>query len=250
MRVLCAHTSLRPKTRAALERYAPQTEFVDVSGDDYAYWRQIALRWGGGEDLLVVEHDIEIHENVIPQLEACSEPWCTFAYKLWNPDVWCYNALGCTRFSASLMADITPGEITQVQAKWLAPSLNVVGNVEYHPEVMPFDSRAACRCGGRGAAPCWQHIDMKIADTIEGRGVLKRQARGAHVHQPPVRHLPVDDPEDWAYGESGATPFEGAGRGSVFPPAEPSRTFHSASLDERPDWWPLRPAGVSVIERD
>ena len=112
MRVLCCHTSLRDKTRAALERYAPQAEFADVSGDDYAYWREIAKRWGGGEDLLVVEHDIEIHEDVIDQFELCRADWCVFPYAGKQP-VWGGRgvrvpvmlrcALGCVRFRSSLL---------------------------------------------------------------------------------------------------------------------------------------------------
>lgn len=29
----------------------------------------------------------------------------------------------------------------------------------------------------------------------------------------------------------------------------PSRTYHSDTLDDRPEWWPARPAGVTVTER-
>ena len=247
MRVLCAYSNLRPRTRKALEQYAPQADFVDVSGDDLAYWRAICERWTGEDDLLVVEHDIEIHDQVIPEFEACGEPWCSFAYKLWEPDVWCYNALGCTKFSAALQREVSTGEIQQIQAQWLAPSLNAAGDVEYNPEIMPATADAQCRCGGKGSPPCWRHIDMKIADTLEGRGPLQRGPYLAHVHTPPVVHLPIEDPDEHPYRVAGFPfEFDGKSRIAQFPHQEPTRVFHSDTLAERPEWWPARPAGVTV----
>src|SRR5215469_4494699 len=100
MIVLCHHASLRPKTQAALERYTANHVLVmeESAGDDRSYFRTIAKYWNTGPDLLIVEHDIEIHADVIPQLETCGGDWCTFPYRLWKPDVWIHNALGCTRF--------------------------------------------------------------------------------------------------------------------------------------------------------
>jgi hypothetical protein len=245
VRVLCCYTELHPDTRAALAALAPHAELVDVSGGDYAYWRAFTERWTGDDDLLNVEQDIEIHDTVIPQLEACGEPWCTFAYRLWRPDAWCYNALGCTRFSAALQREVTPGEIQQVQAQWLAPA-EVPSGIAYNPAVMPLTVEAQCRCGGRGTPPCWRHMDMMIADTLEGRGPGKRDPLHAHVHTPPVVHLPVDRPVDEAAAAPREFPFTMTTRVAEYPHQEPSRTHHSASLADRPDWWPARPPGVTV----
>lgn len=56
------------------------------------------------EDLVVIEHDIEIHDQVISQFASCPSDWCTFAY--WYPypadPQMVYQALGCTKFSARL----------------------------------------------------------------------------------------------------------------------------------------------------
>jgi hypothetical protein len=245
VRVLCAYTDLYPATKEALARYAPETEFVDVSGDDYAYWRAITGRWTGEDDLLVVEHDIEIHDQVIPQLEACEEPWCTFPYRLWRPDAWCYASLGCTRFSAELQRLVTPGEIQQQQAMWLTPQEGASG-ITYHLSVMPDDEM--CRCSGRGQPPCWRHIDMAIADTLQNGRPGVRNPVGAHVHAPSVIHLPVDRPENEEQARVPHFPFDKADgiRVVEFPHVEPSRTHKSASLDDRPDWWPARAPGVAI----
>jgi hypothetical protein len=245
MRVLCAYADLYDDTRRALEKYAPGTEFVDVSGDDYAYWRAICERWTGEDDLLIVEQDIEIHETVIPQMAGCERDWCTFAYRLWRPDAWCFNALGCTRFSAALQRAVSPAEIEQVQVMWLVAGTEG-GNVQYTPEVM--GEGLGCGCGGRGSPPCWRHIDFKIADTLEGR--LGHEPYATHVHTPPVTHLPVDKPELGKGERVTGFPWQlGHGARAIsFPHEEPTRTYHSDSLDDRPDWWPKRPPGVIVTE--
>lgn len=247
MRVLCCYAALYDQTREALAKYAPDAELVDVSGDDYAYWRAICERWTGEDDLLIVEQDIEIHDQVIPEMRACDRDWCTYAYRLWRPDAWCFNALGCTRFSASLQRKVSPAEIEQVQVLWLVAGPARGNNVEYKPETM--GEGLSCGCGGRGSPPCWRHIDFKIADTLEGRE-SGREPVQTHVHTPPVIHLPVDKPEDgkgvrvtgfpWVLGQ-GARAIE-------FPHEEPARSFHSGSLADRPEWWPQRAPGVVVTE--
>jgi len=250
VRVLCCFTDLYDATQAALAKYAPDAELVDVSGDDYAYWKAICAAWTGEDDLLIVEQDIEIHKTVIPQMAACPEPWCTFPYRLWRPDAWCYNALGCTKFSAGLQRDVSPAEIEQVQARWLVPNASHPGAMTYSPEVMA--EGMLCECGRQGSPPCWRHIDFKIADTLEGRGPGQRDPIGAHVHQPAVCHLPIDKPVNEAAARVTGFPWqmpEGV-RPIEFPVIEPARTYHSASLDDRPDWWPKREPGVIVTVKN
>lgn len=98
--VLCCYTTLHPKTAASLP---PAAHLVDVSGDPYGYWHEIDARWSGESDLLVVEHDIELHAGVIPGVARCSSGWCTYPYR-GRPDHGNIEtmALGCTRFSAAL----------------------------------------------------------------------------------------------------------------------------------------------------
>jgi hypothetical protein len=91
---------------------APGTaEWVDVSCDPHAYWRLLDRVWAecvdSGDSLMVVEHDVVCRPDVIEQFETCPEPWCVFGY---TPichercrEAWA-NMLGCTRFSAELIA--------------------------------------------------------------------------------------------------------------------------------------------------
>jgi hypothetical protein len=149
MRVLCAYTDLHPKTSAALKLYAPEAECVDVSGDRKSYWREIVKRWKGSEDLLLVEHDIEIHGDVMPQFRACDSPWCVFPYLL-NPDddqpmLW---GLGCAKFSADVQRKISPTYVN--------------------------------RSGG--PLSDWEHLEHKFAKAMQDHGI------SVCVHQPPVNH--------------------------------------------------------------
>lgn len=99
MRVCCFHYDLHPDTAAALP---PGAELVPTP-DDYDYWRELARRWDGSDDLVVIEHDIVIHDQVIPQFAACGSPWCTFPY-FYGPDHdpsrVVYETPGCAKFSA------------------------------------------------------------------------------------------------------------------------------------------------------
>lgn len=106
--VLCAYTSLDPRTRKALEEYAPGTEFVETpAGDDFAYWRALAARWTGDNDLVVIEHDIEIGPDTIASFQACPEPWCVYAYQLFGSTSYA-GGLGCVKFSAALQRQRWP----------------------------------------------------------------------------------------------------------------------------------------------
>ena len=113
MRVLCCYTDLHPDTARALSRYAPQAEFAGVSGDQFAYWHQIRARWDGADDLVVVEHDVEIHAGVIDGFAGCDQPWCVFPYVIGPHGELCEVGLGCTRFSAALQQQVTVDEVTR-----------------------------------------------------------------------------------------------------------------------------------------
>lgn len=95
-----AYGCLRSETARALDRYAPDAERVDVSGDQANYWHEIRDRWNGTEDLVVIEQDNEITAETIPSFEACDQDWCTFAYDGIYGQL--DHSLGCTKFSARL----------------------------------------------------------------------------------------------------------------------------------------------------
>lgn len=103
MKVLCCHTgAVQANAAAALRLYAPQTEFVDVSGDILAYGQEIEKRWNCRESLVIVEHDNEITAEVITSFEKCDYGWCVYEYEIFAPP-WttkCNTGLGCVKFSA------------------------------------------------------------------------------------------------------------------------------------------------------
>jgi hypothetical protein len=105
MTVLCCYTELHPATAEALAAYAPGAELVDVSGSPYAYGQEVARRWLGREDLVNIEHDIEINGSVLPEFSACRSDWCVFPYEIAHRGNWVgvvAQGLGCVKFSAAL----------------------------------------------------------------------------------------------------------------------------------------------------
>jgi len=106
MRVCCAYTALHPLADAALTRFAPAAERYELGLQTDAYWVLLDSLWRDGESFLLIEHDIEIHADVIPQLEQCGEPWCVLPYEAAGDDDGdrhLYGSLGCTRFGSELL---------------------------------------------------------------------------------------------------------------------------------------------------
>ena len=181
MRVLCCHTGripedgpfdinqhgLYPSARRALAQYAPDAELVDVSGDDYGYWEQIRGRWTGETDLLLVEQDVELTDQVMPQLGECASLWCTFGYVYWRTWPPSTDACGCARYTARLQRDI-PAEV--IEAAWGTCGV-----------CCGPDGRAGY---GRPPRPgCWRHVDAAIL-TAFGEAGLKQSCR----HGPLLAH--------------------------------------------------------------
>lgn len=112
MRVLAPYTYDEPAHVAALERFAPQAERVDVLGDGFCYAALLAQAWAAGEDLVVIEHDIVIHRSVLPGFEKCPKRWCAFPYSLRAGGPVGVKSLGCVRFRGELLRD-TQGVVQQ-----------------------------------------------------------------------------------------------------------------------------------------
>ena len=119
---------------------------MELEPHQEAYYWFLTEMWAAGESFLNIEQDIEIHESVVSQMEACDEPWCVFPYggaDFVRGGGRLRYSLGCTKFSADLMEDI--------------------------PDLM-------------SALPVkhWRRLDVEIMP------VLIRAAYTTHVHQPPV----------------------------------------------------------------
>ena len=149
--ILVPFTRLHPATARLLNRYAPAHVRVRIDPEDVdAYWRIVADAWRQPGDLLIVEQDIGIHAQVVPDLTACREPWCGHAYSIGQQMLMC---LGCTRFTAEL--------------KTAEPDL--------------LDAVGADGTGGMPARH-WQRLDVRILDHLRTRGYTQ------HIHKPPVTH--------------------------------------------------------------
>lgn len=156
MRILYCYTRPHPRSVASVEAFAgPHVEYVGVLGDLMGYWKAVSKRWVGQEALAVIEHDIEIHEGVMPGFLECKQPWCAFAYEISAPGNWTARALGCTRYSA--------------EAQRAAPA-----------DVIEAVPHSCSRCSGKPG--CWAHIDGQIAQALEETGL------SVHEHRPPVTH--------------------------------------------------------------
>ena len=77
MRTVVPTTRLHPTTGRLLNKYAPGHERVFLTGMD-GYWQLVTELWGNGESFMLVEHDIGIHANVLPDFAACPSWWCGF----------------------------------------------------------------------------------------------------------------------------------------------------------------------------
>jgi hypothetical protein len=153
MRVLTCYTEFHPKAEPSIRAYAPAAEFVDVSGDDYAYWREIRARWNGTEDLMLIEQDIEILPECVAELEACEHDWCAYAYTIYRNRQRLRMGLGCTKFSARAQR--------LVNARKIAERFTLCKN-----------------CKGQG---CWYHIDGRISELMRDEG-LKPHVHGDVIH--------------------------------------------------------------------
>lgn len=154
MRVCCFYTSLHPACEAALP---PGTELVWTGADDQHYWRELMARWDGSDDLVTIEHDVEIHDGVLPAFAACGAAWCAFAYEYSpaTPGTLATGALGCTRFS------------TRVQRQF--------------PDIAA-QAAAFAVANGLPAVPPWDACDSWL------RRALEVEALPACQHEPLVRH--------------------------------------------------------------
>lgn len=171
-RVLFCSVSPHPAALAAIERFCPDAELLDVSGDNYAYWRAIRSRWTGERDLIIIEQDIEIGPDTVASMESCKQDWCCYAYPIFRTKVRLRVGLGCTKISAMAQRIIQVAAIEE-----------------------GFATCAACR--GKG---CWWHLDGRISH------LLKRAGYFPHVHGDVLHHHDYD--AGMAEGTEGGRPIE------------------------------------------
>lgn len=164
MQAICPYTRIHPRVRESLR--SERLVFVHLGTDD-SYWGLLSRLWARAEPFILVEHDIEVHPRALPELEACSEPWCLFPFSRllpgphssWDGEGWSAGiplldkSLGCVRWSVELMT----GE----------------------PDVMEVVGTMSC---GGSPPKHWCRLDDAIAQVLERRGYHP------HIHHPEVTH--------------------------------------------------------------
>lgn len=115
MKIVVPHTptGLAAETVEALHAHAAghDIHYVDVSDHDEQLYELWLALWAACEDVVVVEHDIEIHAGVLEGFAACPNPWCSFGYRYAHFGV--YHGTGCVRIRSTLMT-ATPNLIKNV----------------------------------------------------------------------------------------------------------------------------------------
>lgn len=143
-----------PETCEALRQANITADFVDVSSDDYAYHRLLVEIWAQGEDVAIVEHDIEVNPDTLTSFDKCPEPWCVAPYPgrpfKHYPVPILRVALGCVRFRAEFLQ--TNGGILNAH---------------------PFD---------REHLRHWRRLDSQLATVLQRRGFR------AHEHEHVIHH--------------------------------------------------------------
>ena len=193
LRTVVPFTDIHPLAERALKRFAPAAERIktarcDLPRDCGARGCAIQIRhchhdqscslvysellrdlWSRGDDLLIIEHDIEIHAGLVEEARSCPQLWCTWPYNGpgWtdpNSDPLLYESLGCSRFSSKLM--------------------------RAEPDLLAV---ASALSQGLPAGD-WRRLDASILPTLPERGYT------AHRHFPPVLHHHRYEPEGCACG--------------------------------------------------
>lgn len=124
MRVICFYGHLDPRTEAALRKYSPvPVDWVETPGPDMGdeatdiYARELEKRWGGDDDLMLVEQDKEIGPGTLQDMEGCPELWCGYTYWLYPVPhtALAHGGFGVARFSPQVRKLVPVSEFTGIQ---------------------------------------------------------------------------------------------------------------------------------------
>lgn len=124
--------------------------------DPADYWDLLASQWehySAGGPITVVEQDVVPAPGVVDDMERCPRPWCSSPYRL-GTGVWLTEGLGCTKFSAKLVAR--------------------------HPDLM---ARVGEIDDDGLPAKDWHRLDVRIARVLTQMGYkVHAHRRSRHLH--------------------------------------------------------------------
>jgi len=161
MIIVCPYEPrIHPLCDEALNLHAPGTVRHPLGPNTTAYWNFLHALWKDQVTFAIIEHDIEIHDQVVSEFQSCAQPWCVFPYA--GPG-WrdgerglLDHSLGCTRFGTELMM--------------------------FEPEMMDSIGNVVTLGQTEQGRRDWRLLDVKIFDYLRKRGYQP------HVHIPPVIH--------------------------------------------------------------
>lgn len=134
--------STHPLTRHLTGMFAPDAVWRGIDpGNLNGYAQLLHEVWQDDGDLVIIEHDIGVHEKVLPRFLDCDQPWCGNAYPVGHLPT---MALGCTRFTAGLKKALpglmdSLGDWRQLDTR-IQERLHAVGHVQHRhfPDVHHF----------------------------------------------------------------------------------------------------------------
>lgn len=152
----------------------PDVEFVEVSGDRWAYIDYFQQRWDECREFVSLEHDVVPWMGAVRNLLCCPEPWCFFGY---FPGV-------VTGMAAVLANGLAPTGLM----KFSPPLIEAIPNVWVDMRARYFDKEQYPRP--------WAFCDTWLVGYAEERGITPHQHWPSvlNANLQPVGFLPLELP--------------------------------------------------------
>lgn len=168
MRVtICAGPAGAPdRVRAAVVRqgYRDQVVRCQDPPSAWSYPSVLGRLLTAGEDVCIIEHDVESRLGFLADLDACPEPWCFFAYDFSVP----YEEAMCG----------PGGETGPVTAPWFAP----LGHTRFRAGV---GTAVNDLFTSEDWLSTWVGRDGPLSRALSEAGYLPHRHRGKAIHWHP-----------------------------------------------------------------
>ena len=163
------------------------------------YWDMLDVLWTGEDDFIVLEEDVLPTSEMIREMWACPEPWCSGTFGRWHWAVLCARPDGvkpCGEPPGRCgQSDMSPEKAARIAAcplrlagrkvlvsdSWLA----CVRFGSIRGQIPDLLARAAAHCPGRE----WWTLDRALFRILYDDELLS-----PHLHFPPVVHLKAAGP--------------------------------------------------------
>ena len=194
---------LRPEVRELGEKIGAR--FVGMPGST-SDWELFEESWADEGDFISIEQDVLATEEMIREMWACSEPWCSGTYGCWwweelcaptEGPKWCGEApwprCGTTTVTHEKLARVTA--CRQLHGRTVLRSDGCLALVKFGSIRRQFPDLLA-RAARHHPTRHWRELDRAM-----WRVMYDEELLSPHLHFPPVAHLKpagpnYDDPWD------------------------------------------------------